>query len=122
MRRLWPGLPLILVLESLALFGVAAPSWAHNGSAAQVSDASVADTARVIPDQATTPFPSTDPGALNAARPYLSDWQLFVVAARISIMLFLVLLATLHLTRYGAASKYTAWAPKITAFLCQLIV
>lgn len=26
MRRLWPGLPLILVLESLALFGVAAPT------------------------------------------------------------------------------------------------
>ena len=55
MRRLWPGLPLILVLVSLALFGVAAPSWAHTGSAAQVSDASVADAARVIPDQATTP-------------------------------------------------------------------
>ena len=26
MHRLWPGLPLILVLESLALFGVAAPT------------------------------------------------------------------------------------------------
>jgi hypothetical protein len=55
MRRLWPGLPLILVLVSLALFGVVASSWAHTGSAAQVLDASVADTARVIPDQATTP-------------------------------------------------------------------
>ena len=61
MRRLWPGLPLILVLVSLALLGVAAPSWAHTGSAAQVSDASVADTTRVIPDQAPTPFLSVPP-------------------------------------------------------------
>src|SRR4029453_8880451 len=61
MRRLWPGLPLILVLVSLALFGVAAPSWAHTGSAAQVSDASVADTTRVVPDQAPAPFLSVAP-------------------------------------------------------------
>src|SRR4029450_9801964 len=61
MRRLWPGLPLILVLVSLALFGVAAPSWAHTGSAAQVSDVSVADTTRVVSDQAPTPFLSVAP-------------------------------------------------------------
>jgi len=61
MRRLWPGLPLILVLVSLALFGVAAPSWAHTGSAAEVSDASAADTTRVVPDQAPTPFLNVAP-------------------------------------------------------------
>lgn len=39
MRRLRPGLPLILVLVSLALLSVAAPSWAHTGSAAPGSNA-----------------------------------------------------------------------------------
>ncbi len=61
MRRLWPGLSLIVVLVSLALFGIAAPSWAHTGSAAPVTDASVADTTRVVPDQAPTPFLSVAP-------------------------------------------------------------
>ena len=58
MRRLRPGLPLILVLVSLALLSAAAPSWAHTGSAARLSDAAVAQRANTpaTPDGATPPL------------------------------------------------------------------
>lgn len=62
--------------------------------------------------------------ALMAAHAYLSDYgQLFVsIAARISTMMFLVLLAALHLFRYRPVRKYTSWGPKLTALLGLVIV
>lgn len=49
MRRLRPGLPLILALVSLALLSAAAPSWAHTGSAARLSDAASDQEAGATP-------------------------------------------------------------------------
>jgi protein-S-isoprenylcysteine O-methyltransferase Ste14 len=61
---------------------------------------------------------------LIASRPYFgNEWHFFVtVAARISTMMFLALLATLHLLRRRPVRKYTAWRPKITALLSLLII
>lgn len=61
---------------------------------------------------------------LIAARPYFGEEWHFVtsVAARISTMIFLVLLAALHLFRRRPVRKYTAWRPKITALLGLLII
>jgi protein-S-isoprenylcysteine O-methyltransferase Ste14 len=59
-----------------------------------------------------------------AARPYFGDeWHFFItVAARISTMMFLVLLAALHLLRRRPVRKYTTWRPKITALTGLLII
>lgn len=61
---------------------------------------------------------------LVAARPHFEEeWHFFVtVAARISVMMFLVLLATLHLSRYRPVRKYTRWEPRVTALLGLLVV
>ena len=61
---------------------------------------------------------------LIAARPYFSDeWHFaMTTAARISVMMFLVLLAAFHLSRYRPVRKYTAWEPKITALFSLVIV
>jgi hypothetical protein len=42
MRRLGPGLAVVLALVSLALLSAATPSWAHTGPAARLSDAAAA--------------------------------------------------------------------------------
>jgi protein-S-isoprenylcysteine O-methyltransferase Ste14 len=59
-----------------------------------------------------------------ATRLYVSDYgQLFfAVAARISVMMFLALLAALHLTRLRPVRKYGTWGPRITALLGLLTV
>jgi hypothetical protein len=49
MRRLRPGLPLILTLVSLALLSAAAPSWAHTGSAPRLSNAAAVQGADAPP-------------------------------------------------------------------------
>jgi protein-S-isoprenylcysteine O-methyltransferase Ste14 len=56
--------------------------------------------------------------------PYVGgDWRFFIaVAARIFIMIFLVLLASLHLSRYRPVRKYPMWVPKITALLGLLVI
>jgi protein-S-isoprenylcysteine O-methyltransferase Ste14 len=61
---------------------------------------------------------------LIAARSYFGDeWHFFItVAARISTMIFLVLLAALHSLRRRPVRKYTTWRPKITALLGLLII
>jgi protein-S-isoprenylcysteine O-methyltransferase Ste14 len=61
---------------------------------------------------------------LVASRPYFGhEWHFFVaVAARISTMIFLVLLAVLHLIRRRPIRKYTAWGPKLTALLGLLLI
>lgn len=61
---------------------------------------------------------------LVASRPYFGiEWHFFVaVAARISTMVFLVLLAVLHLFRRRPVRKYTAWQPKLTALLGLLLI
>src|SRR5437879_934439 len=61
---------------------------------------------------------------LIAARPHFSDEWHFAIAivARISVMMFLLLLAAFHLSRYRPVRKYTAWEPKITALLSLFIV
>lgn len=61
---------------------------------------------------------------LIAARPYFTDeWHFaMTTAARVSVMMFLVLLAAFHLSRYRPVRKYTTWEPKITALLSLLIV
>ena len=61
---------------------------------------------------------------LIASRPYFGDeWHFFItVAARISTMIFLVLLAALHLLRRRPVRKYTTWRPKITALTGLLII
>ena len=61
---------------------------------------------------------------LVAARPHFGhEWHFFTaVAARISTMIFLVLLAALHSFRRRPARKYTVWRPKITALLGLLII
>jgi protein-S-isoprenylcysteine O-methyltransferase Ste14 len=62
--------------------------------------------------------------ALVASRPYFAnEWHFFVaVAARISTMIFLVLLAMLHLFRRRPVRKYTSWRPKLTALLGLLLI
>jgi protein-S-isoprenylcysteine O-methyltransferase Ste14 len=59
-----------------------------------------------------------------AVRLYASNyWQLFfTVAARISVMMFLALLAALHLARLRPIRKYGTWWPRITALLGLLTV
>jgi protein-S-isoprenylcysteine O-methyltransferase Ste14 len=59
-----------------------------------------------------------------AVRLYASSyWQLFfTVAARISLMMFLALLAALHLSRLRPVRKYGTWWPKITALLGLLTI
>ena len=61
---------------------------------------------------------------LIASRPYfVDDWHFFItVAGRISTMIFLVLLAALHLLRRRPVRKYTTWRPKITALTGLLII
>ena len=61
---------------------------------------------------------------LIAARPHFADEGQFAMttAARISVMMFLVLLAAFHLSRYRPVRKYTTWEPKITALLSLLII
>jgi protein-S-isoprenylcysteine O-methyltransferase Ste14 len=61
---------------------------------------------------------------LVAARPHFEEeWHFVVtVAARVSVMMFLVLLATLHLSRHRPVRKYATWEPKVTALLGLLIV
>jgi protein-S-isoprenylcysteine O-methyltransferase Ste14 len=61
---------------------------------------------------------------LIASRPYFgNEWHFFItVAARVSTMIFLALLAALHLLRRRPVRKYTAWRPKITALLSLLII
>jgi len=59
-----------------------------------------------------------------AVRLYASSyWPLFfTVAARISVMMFLALLAVLHLLRLRPVRKYETWWPRITALLGLLTV
>lgn len=56
---------------------------------------------------------------LVATHPYFGgDWPfLMTLAARNSVVIFLAVLASLHLSRYRPISKYDAWNPKITALL-----
>ncbi len=57
--------------------------------------------------------------ALVAAHPYFGgDWAFFAtLAARVSIVIFLLLLVALHLARRRPVGKYEQWGPKITALL-----
>jgi len=63
MRRLRPGLALILALVSLALLSAAAPSWAHTGAAARLSNAAPAQSI----DASSTWGDDRRPFALSAA-------------------------------------------------------
>jgi hypothetical protein len=58
MRRLRPGLALIFALVSLALLSAAAPSWAHTGATARLSNATPAQSIDALPttDEARRPF------------------------------------------------------------------
>lgn len=58
MRRLLPGLPLLLAVVSLAVLGAATPSWAHNGLAPRLSDAAAVQQAdaRAAADGASRPI------------------------------------------------------------------
>jgi protein-S-isoprenylcysteine O-methyltransferase Ste14 len=57
--------------------------------------------------------------SLIATHPYFGgDWAFFTtVAARVSVVVFLVLLVALHAMRRRPVSKYETWGPKITALL-----
>ncbi len=61
---------------------------------------------------------------LVAAQPHFaSEWHFAItIAARISVMVFLVLLAVFHLSRHRPVRKYKTWTPKVTALLSLLIV
>lgn len=59
---------------------------------------------------------------LVATHPYFGgDWPfLGALAARVSILFFLAVLAALHIFRHRPIDKYAAWNPKITAVLGML--
>lgn len=56
---------------------------------------------------------------LVATHPYFGgDWPfLTTLTARVSVVIFLAVLASLHLSRYRPIGKHAAWKPKITALL-----
>lgn len=54
-----------------------------------------------------------------AIHPYFGgDWPfLMTLTARVSVVIFLAVLASLHLSRYRPIGKHAAWKPKIIALL-----
>lgn len=57
--------------------------------------------------------------AMVATHPFFGgDWAFFAtIASRVSVVVFLVLLAALHVARRRPVKKYSAWSPKIFALL-----
>lgn len=60
---------------------------------------------------------------LVALHPYFGgDWPfVMTLTARVSVIIFLAVLASLHLFRYRPVGKHAAWTPKITALLGALL-
>lgn len=54
-----------------------------------------------------------------ATHPYFGgDWPfLMILTARVSVVIFLAVLAALHLSRLRPIGKHTSWIPKVTALL-----
>ncbi len=59
-----------------------------------------------------------------AAHPYFGGdwWFLAALTARISLVIFLLVLAVLLLSRYRPVRKYEAWNPKFTALAGMLLI